>query len=255
MWVDTHAHLTAPAFDEDRDAVIDRAAAAGVGRIICVGDSVESSVAAARLAAAREDVWATAGIHPHQAGEAPGDIEAALGPLLEQPKVVAVGEVGLDYHYDFSPPETQQSVFREQIRIARRRGLPLVIHNRESDDDVIRILRDEDAGEVGGVLHCFWGARETADAALDMGFYLGVGGPVTFKKSEDLRALLAELPVDRLIVETDSPYLAPVPYRGKRNEPAYVVESARALAQVLNVDEGELADITTRNAQTLFRFH
>lgn len=254
MWIDTHAHLTSSAFDEDRDAVVDRAKAAGVERILCIGDSVEASAAAIRLAGVREEVWATAGIHPHEAGKAPQDLDEALEPLLGQARVLAVGEVGLDYHYDFTPVETQQRVFREQVRIAKRVGLPLVIHNRKADDDVIRILREEDAGEVGGVLHCFWGTLETARAALDMGFYLGVGGPVTFKNARELQALLPALPLERLIVETDAPYLAPVPYRGKRNEPSYVVETGKALADLLGLDVSELADVTTRNALALFGF-
>jgi len=254
MWIDTHAHLTSKAFDEDRDAVIDRAKAAGVGRILCIGDSVEASAAATRLAQEREEVWASVGIHPHEAARAPEDIYEALAPLLDHPKVCALGEIGLDYHYDFSPAHVQHRVFREQIRIAKRVGLPLVVHNRESDDDVIRILREEDAGEVGGVLHCFWGSEQTAKAALDMGFYLGVGGPITFKNANELRALLSAMPLERLIVETDAPYLAPVPFRGKRNEPAYVVESGKALAGLLGLEVAELADVTTRNAHALFRF-
>jgi len=254
MWIDTHAHLVSGAFEGDREAVIDRAKAAGVERILCVGDTVEASAAAIRLAREREEVWATVGIHPHEAAKAPEDIEAALAPLLTGAKVLAVGEVGLDYHYDFAPVETQKRVFREQIKLAKRFGLPLVIHSRESYDDVIRILDEEGAGEVGGVLHCFWGTKEIARAALDMGFYLGVGGPVTFKSAGELRELVRTLPPERLVVETDSPYLAPVPHRGKRNEPAYVVETGKALAGVLGLDAAEVADVTTRNAIALFRF-
>jgi len=252
MWTDTHAHLASGAFNEDRSEVIRRAVDAGVTRIVCVGDTLATSEASIRLAAEWAEVWATAGIHPHEAAKAPDELEEALWPLLEQPKVVAVGEVGLDYYHKFSPIETQHRVFREQIRIAKKRGLPLIIHNREASEDVIRILREEDAGSVGGVLHCFWGTLETARAALGMGFYLGVGGPVTFKNSDDLRSVLAELPVERLVVETDCPYLAPVPHRGKRNEPAHVVHSGRALARLLGMDDAELADITSRNAATLF---
>lgn len=252
MLVDTHAHIVAEAFDDDRDAVIRRAKEAGVGAIVCIGDSPSASQKAANLARATEGIWATAGIHPHQAVEAPDDVRASLLPFYRQDKVVAVGEVGLDYHYDFAPVDIQQRIFREQIRLACEVGLPLIIHNRESDDDVVRILKEEDARQVGGVFHCFWADAETAKAALEMGFYLGVGGPVTFKNTDDLRSILKEIPLDRLLVETDSPYLAPVPNRGKRNEPAFVVETARALAELKGVDEDEIAAVTYENAKRLF---
>lgn len=250
--VDTHAHLVSEAFENDCHEAIDRAREAGVAAVLCVADGVESSQAAVELAAERSEIWATVGIHPHQAGEAPEDIPAALKPIFERDRVVALGEMGLDYHYDFAPVTQQKRVFREQLRLACDLKLPVVIHNREADQDVIRILQDEGAERVGGVLHCFWSDWETASVALGMGFHLGVGGPVTFKRSEALRALLEKVPLERLLVETDSPYLAPVPYRGKRNEPAYVVESARVLAEVKGVTMEELASVTTENAAKLF---
>lgn len=253
MLVDTHAHIASPPFQGDLDEVLQRAADAGVGAVVCVGDQIESSRDAIALADREPSVWATAGVHPHYAHEAPKELERLLKELLAHPRVVAVGEVGLDYHYDFSPREVQQEVYRRQIRVAVECRLPLVIHSREAEEDVIRILREENAHRVGGVLHCFWGDRESAEKALDMGFYLGVGGPVTFKSAEALRQVLAGVPVERLLIETDSPYLAPVPYRGKRNEPAYVVESARALAQLKGLSFEELADLTTQNARRLFR--
>lgn len=251
--IDTHAHLAAEEFDADREEALARAREAGVAGIVCVGDRLDSSRASLELAQSRTGLWATAGVHPHYAREAGDDLERRLEELLAHPLVVAVGEVGLDYHYDFSPRDVQQDVFRRQIRLARAVGKPLVIHNRESDQDLVRILEEEKAGDVGGVLHCFWGDEALARAALEMGFYLGVGGPVTFKKSDALRQTLQGVPVERLIVETDAPYLAPVPYRGKRNEPSYVVETAKQLAALKGLDLEELARITTENARRLFR--
>lgn len=250
--VDTHAHLMADAFTEDRHEVIERARHAGVSAIVCVGDGVESSRAGIELAQEHEDIWATVGIHPHQAGGAPDDVAGVLKPLFAEDRVVAVGETGLDYHYDFAPVEKQQAVFRAHIRLACELGLPLVIHNRKADDDVLRILQEEGAERVGGVLHCFWSDAKAARTALDMGFYLGVGGPVTFRREDALRAVLADVPVERLLLETDSPYLAPVPYRGKRNEPAFVVESAKALAQVKGMSVEDIASVTARNASRVF---
>lgn len=253
MLVDTHAHLVAEAFAADRDQVIDRARQAGVGAIVCIGDHLAASAAAAQLAAARSEVWAAVGIHPHHAGSAPEDVAAALRPLCHQPRVVAIGEIGLDYHYDFAPRDQQMRVFRAQLRLARELGLPVVVHNRKADQDVLQALREECAGDVGGVLHCFWSDWETAAAALDLGFYLGIGGPITFKRSDDLRALVKRLPLGRLLVETDAPYLAPTPHRGRRNEPAFVALTAAALAEVKGLSFAEVAAATTHNAARLFR--
>lgn len=255
MLVDTHAHIASEPFKDDLDAVLGRAVEAGVGAVVCVGDTLDSSRDSIALAAREPSVWATAGVHPHHAHEAPEGWVSRLRELLAQPRVVAVGEVGLDFHYDFAPRDVQEEVFRRQIRIAVELGLPLVIHSREAGEEVLRILREEQGHRAGGVLHCFWGDRRTAMEALELGFYLGVGGPVTFKSSQELRDVLAGLPLDRLVVETDSPYLAPVPHRGKRNEPAFVVESARALAQLKGVSLEELADVTTENARRLFRLY
>ncbi len=250
--IDTHAHVASSAFDEDRREVLQRARDAGVSEILCIGDTLDSSRAAIQLAEGESGLWATAGIHPHYAGEADPDFERLLKELLACPRVVAVGEVGLDYHYDFAPREVQQEVFRRQIRIALEAGMPLVIHNRKADEDVIAILQEEEAQQVGGVFHCFWGDQALAEKALELGFYIGVGGPVTFKKSDALRQVLKAIPRERLLVETDAPYLAPVPYRGRRNEPAYVVETAKHLAALLEMELDELADVTTQNARRLF---
>lgn len=254
-WIDTHAHVTAEVFDADRGEVLERAREAGVA-ILCVGDTLASSKQAIELAQGSTDLWATAGVHPHYAHEVSTEaaaLETTLEELLARPRVVALGEVGLDYHYDFSPRDVQQEIFRRQIRVARKVRKPLIIHNREASDDVVRILQEEGAGEVGGVFHCFWGDEALAATVVEMGFYVGVGGPVTFKKSDDLRAVLKGVPRDRLIVETDSPYLAPTPYRGRRNEPAYVVETAKRLAELLEMSLEEVADLTTRNARRLFQ--
>src|SRR5690606_5681963 len=235
-------HLTSDAFDSDRDEVMERARTAGVTRFLCVADEYGSSRAAAELALAREGVWASAGVHPHHARTVGPELESTLKGLLDHPKVVAVGEIGLDYHYDFAPVDVQHDVFRRQIRIAKERGLPLIIHNREAGDDVLRILKEEGARDVGGVLHCFMGDLHTAWEAIELGFYLGVGGPVTFKRMDDLRATLKELPLEKMVVETDAPYLAPVPHRGKRNEPAFTRLSAERLAELKEVDLATVAD-------------
>lgn len=252
MWIDTHAHLTAEAFDADRPAVLERARLAGVGQVICIGDDAASSRAGVELAEASSGVYAAVGIHPHSADEADDEALAVIERLAGEGKVAAIGETGLDYHYDHAPRAAQQAAFRRHIRLARRVGLPLVVHNRKADKDVLRLLEEEGAAEVGGVLHCFWSGAETALRALELGFFLGVGGPVTFKSADELRAVLRALPADRLLVETDAPYLAPVPYRGRRNEPAYAAEAGRALAELLGMPEEELAAQTTANARRLF---
>lgn len=249
---DTHAHVAADAFDADREEVVQRARDAGVSQILCIGDTLEASQAAIRLAESDDGLWASAGIHPHYAGEAGADFESSLKELLSHPRAVAVGEVGLDYHYDFAPRDAQLEVFRRQVRLAIEVEMPLIIHNRKADEDIVKILQEEGAHRVGGVFHCFWGDEALADKVLDMGFYLGVGGPVTFKKSDELREVIKKAPRERLLVETDAPYLAPVPYRGRRNEPAYVVETAKCLAALLEMDLEELADVTTQNARRLF---
>lgn len=254
MLVDTHAHIASDAFADDVEAVLERAAAAGVHTVVCVADDVHAAKRGLELAERFGGrVVATAGIHPHQAGAATAEDLAELASIVDGGAVVAVGEMGLDYHYDFAPVDVQQEVFRHQLRLAKRVGLPVILHSRKAEHDVLRILEEEGADEIGGVMHCFWGDAEAARRTLDLGFYIGVGGPVTFKNTGDLREILAEVPLERMIIETDSPYLAPVPYRGKRNEPAYVAETAASLAALLGVPVATVAEQTTANARRLFQ--
>jgi TatD DNase family protein len=251
MLIDAHCHLDdAP----ETAAVIARAKAAGVGCLVVNGlwKSPGQFGNALELAAAHEGIAATIGIHPHDCAQVP---EADWGRCAERaadPRVVAVGETGLDFHYDHSPRGRQREALRWSIALARKVKKPLVVHVREADPDVQRILREERAGEVGGQIHCFSGDRAAARAYLDLGFYLSFSGIVTFKNAEEVRAAARLTPRDRLLVETDSPYLAPLPHRGRRNEPAFVVETAKKLAQVREEPFGELAQVTTENAARLF---
>lgn len=251
--VDTHAHLAAADFADDLGEVLQRARDAGVVCILCVADDLASAVRGLELAAEHPQLRVTAGIHPHKAGTVGEPDFAELERIVASGRVAAVGEIGLDFHYDFAPRARQIEVFRRQIGIALKHRLPVVLHSRSAEAEVLRILEEEGASEIGGVMHCFWGDAEALQTTLRLGFFVGVGGPVTFKSAEELRALVRTVPVDRILLETDSPYLAPVPYRGKRNEPAYVAATARRLAEVLSLDVEELAERTTANADRLFR--
>ena len=257
MLIDTHAHLTDPKFDEDRDAVLTRAAEQGVRMILVVGDTVDASQAALTLAAGQPGrLFGAAGVHPHHGATFDGASLVALRRLTAHPACVAVGEIGLDYHYDFSPREAQRYAFAAQLDLARERDLPVILHCREAFDDLFAILSDHPvAGDdgPGGVLHCFTGDAEQARRAVDMGLRIGVAGMITFKKADALRQALAEVPLERLVVETDAPYLAPHPHRGRRNEPAFTVHTALALAQLRGVSAEQMMAITTENARRLFR--
>jgi TatD DNase family protein len=253
MLVDSHCHLDFDVFDDDRDAMIRRAAEAGIGTMVTICTHLSKFEDVRAIAAAHECIWCTVGIHPHQVeteGVAPAE---RLIELSADPLVVGIGETGLDYYYDRSPREDQRANFRAHVRAARETGLPLIVHTRDADEDMAEILLDE-AGQGGfpGVLHCFSSGRALAETALELGFYISLSGIVTFRNAEDLRAIARDVPLDRMLVETDSPFLAPVPKRGKRNEPAFVVHTARAVAELKNVDEKELADTTTRNFFRLF---
>ncbi len=252
QWVDSHAHLTHADFDPDRDQVLARAREAGVAAILVAGFDLESSRGAAALSAQHPGVYAAAGIHPHDAKACDDASLEAVRALLAQPRVVAVGETGLDYHYDFSPRDVQQRVLREHLALARETNLPVILHNRESDADLLRILREDGLPPAGGVMHCFSGDERLAAEALALGLMVSAAGQVTFKKAGDLRRVLAAVPLDRLLVETDCPYLAPVPHRGRRNEPAYVVEVARCLAEARGTSPEDVAAATTANAARLF---
>lgn len=253
MIIDTHCHLDFPDFVDDIDGVIARAHAVGVMRMITISTWVRKYETYKAIAEAHESVWFSVGTHPHQAHE---EADVQLETLIElaaHPKCVAIGEAGLDYHYNYSPKDVAERVFRTHIAAARSTGLPLVIHSRDADDDMIRVLEDEMArGPFKALLHCFTGSQRLAQAGLDLGCYISFSGVVTFKKSTDLQAIAITVPEDRLLVETDAPFLAPVPHRGSRNEPSFVVETAKVLAQLKQMSFDNLTAITTQNAHDLF---
>jgi TatD DNase family protein len=251
--VDSHCHLDFDDFAGDLDGIVGRAQAAGIGRIVSISTRVQRRAGLLAIAERFPDVYCSIGTHPHHAHEELDLTTADLVALTRHPKTVAIGEAGLDYHYDLSPREAQERGFRNHIAAARETGLPLVIHSREADADMAAILEEETGkGAFPAVLHCFTGGRELAQRAVALGLYVSFTGILTFKKSDELRAIAAELPADRILVETDSPYLAPGRHRGKRNEPAYVVETARVLAETRNVTFEEIARQTTENFFRLF---
>jgi TatD DNase family protein len=249
MLTDSHAHLDDPAFDADRDQLVPRARAAGVTQIITVGTDVEGSRRACDLAAANDGVWAAIGCHPHDADKYGSDL-SGLRDLAKRPKVVALGETGLDYAKKFSSIENQKKLFRAHLDLARETGLPIVIHCRDAHDDVRAILAEH---QVRGVIHCFSGNAGDAAAYLELGFVLSIAGPVTFANATGLRAAIKDVPLDRLLVETDCPYLTPVPHRGKRNEPAYVRHTAEAVAALRGVPLEQFAEASSRTARELFK--
>ena len=254
-YTDSHAHLDDERFKDDVAEVIARAHSAGVARILTIGLGATAKVFERTLALAAEHsgVWAALGVHPHDAKDSTTELLSKLETLIQQPKVLAWGEIGLDYHYDNSPREKQQQVFREQLRLARRARLPVIIHCREAWEDCLRILDEEWAASgLGGVFHCFGGTIEDARRGLDWGFLISFAGIVTFPKSGDLRDVAAEIQAESLLIETDCPYLAPQGYRGKRNEPAYVVEVGRELAKVHGLEAAEMGRVTTENFLRLF---
>jgi TatD DNase family protein len=251
--VDSHCHLDFPDFAPDLDGIVDRARAADIARMVSISTRVRQFDRLLAIAERFPDVYCSIGTHPHYAHEEP---EVTVDDLIERsrhPKVVAIGEAGLDYHYDFSPREAQEAGFRRHIAAARETGLPLVIHTREADADTARILEEEAGkGAFPAVLHCFTSGRELALRGLDLGLYVSFSGVLTFKKSDELRAIAADLPADRILVETDSPYLAPGKFRGKRNEPSYVRETAKTLAATRGVGFEDIARQTTENFFRLF---
>jgi TatD DNase family protein len=253
MLVDSHCHLDFPDFDEDRDAVVARARAAGVGVMVTISTRVHAFPALKALAASYERIYCSVGTHPHHADEELDVTADDLARIASDPIVVAIGEAGLDYHYDNAPRDAQAEGFRRHIAAARKTQLPLVIHAREADDDIATILSDEmGQGAFPAILHCFSSGPELARRGVELGCYVSFSGILTFKRSDELRAIAAEVPLDRLLVETDAPYLAPVPHRGRRNEPAYVAETARVLADVKGMSPDDLASTTTNNFFRLF---
>lgn len=257
MFIDSHAHIDGEEFDADRDEVMARARSAGVGMILNVGTGDPHGGALERAVAVAEryeGVYAAVGVHPHDAKLYDEMAERRLLDIVGRGgRVVAWGEIGLDFHYDHSPRETQLRVFARQLRLAWEAGVPVIIHSREADDETARVLREVYAGAPrGGVMHCFGGGPELAEAALSLGLYISFAGNVTFKKAEPLREVARQVPPERLLVETDCPYLAPVPFRGRRNEPAFVVETARFLAELRGVEPEELGRLTSANFSRLF---
>jgi TatD DNase family protein len=258
MFVDSHAHIDGEEYDADRAEVLARAREAGVRAILNVGTGdphSDSFARAVRVAEEFESVYAAVGVHPHDAKLFDLEAREHLSRIVrESPRVIAWGEIGLDYHYDHSPRDTQQRVFIEQLRLARDLRLPVVIHSREADEDTVSTLRAEwsSGAAQGGIMHCFGGSWEMAESVLELGFMISFAGNVTFKKAENLRAVARRVPLNRLLIETDCPYLTPVPYRGRRNEPARVVEVALCLAELHGVDTLEMGRITTANFSRFF---
>jgi len=254
MIVDSHCHLDFPDFAEELDTIVARARAAGVGRMVTICTRFRKFGQVRAIAEIFDDVYCSVGTHPHNAGEEPDVSAADYISATMHPKVVAIGEAGLDYFYDKAPRDLQAQSFRTQIEAARQTGLPLVIHSRDAEEDTEAILRDEMAkGRFDAILHCFSSRPELAHAGVELGLYVSFSGILTFKRSEELREVAAALPADRLLVETDAPYLAPVPCRGKRNEPSYVVETAKVLAETRGASEDEIARQTTENFFRLFQ--
>lgn len=252
MLFDTHAHYDDEAFDADRDALLTALPDCGVGLVIDPGCDLTSSRRAVELAAAYPHVYAAVGIHPENCGGCTDDDLAALRPLAQQPKVVAIGEIGLDYYWEENPPrEFQQQVFRRQLALARELQLPVIVHDREAHSDTLSIVRE--FPDVTGVFHCFSGSPEMAQELLKLGWYLGFDGPVTYKNARRAPEVAAVTPLDRMLIETDSPYMTPVPYRGKRNDSGYVRLVAEKLAEWKGVAPEEMARLTTENGKRLFR--
>jgi len=252
MFSDSHAHLTLEHFDPDRNEVIARAREAGVVRLITVSSFIGDAGACAALAARHDFIHFTAGVHPHEAKSFTPEVAGEIRRAATLPRAVAIGEIGLDYHYDFSPRDVQHAVFRAQIRLARELDRPVVIHTREADEDTLAILGEEGGGEVRGVLHCFTGNDALADAGLALGFFVSLAGIVTFPKAEALRRTARRVPLDRLLAETDSPYLAPVPHRGRTNRPEYVTHVVERIAQVRDQPLSVVAAATVENARLAF---
>ncbi|MGO9744189.1 MAG: TatD family hydrolase [Roseiarcus sp.] len=251
--IDSHCHLDFPDFAGDISGVIERARARGVEKMVTIGTRVAEAAKLEAIADAHDEVFFTVGMHPHHAAEAAeGDAEA-IRAFAKHRKCVGIGEAGLDYHYNRAPAELAKRVFRAQIGLARELGLPLVIHSREADEDMAAILREEmAAGAFEALLHCFTSSRALAETGLELGLMISFSGVLTFKGSQDLRAIARDVPLDRVLVETDAPYLAPVPHRGRRNEPAFVADTAKVLAEVKGLSEADIAAVTRANTLKMF---
>ncbi|MBR3206903.1 MAG: TatD family hydrolase [Bacillus sp. (in: Bacteria)] len=255
MLFDTHAHLNAEQYNEDLEQVIERAISEKVEKIVVVGFDRPTITRAMELIEEYDFIYAAIGWHPVDAIDMTDEDLAWIKDLSQHEKVVAIGEMGLDYYWDKSPKDVQKEVFRRQIALAKEVNLPIVIHNRDATEDVVTILKEEGAAEVGGIMHCFTGSLETAKACMEMNFYISFGGPVTFKNAKKPKEVVKEIPSDKLLIETDCPYLTPVPFRGKRNEPSYVKYIAEQIAELREISFEELAELTTKNAKKVFRIN
>lgn len=253
--IDTHAHLDFPKFNKDRAVVIKRAKEAGVNIIIDVGGDLPSSHRALKLSQTFPEIYATVGVHPHDADQLDQKALKILKDLAKADRIVAIGEIGLDYYYDNSPREIQREAFRKQLELAREVGLPVVIHNREADEDTLDILKEMGVEEIGGVMHCFASDLKMARECLALGLYLAFGGVTTFKNAKNLQGVVREVPLEKLLLETDSPYLTPHPHRGKRNEPVYVRYVAEKIAELKQIPLKEVAEKTTANAREVFNLN
>ncbi len=253
MWIDSHAHLEMDAFDPDRPQVIERAFEKGINRIVTIGTDLDSSRKALALAKAYPNIWATVGVHPHDAASFNPGILPQLIKLAGEPKVVALGEIGLDFYRNLSPQKVQKETFRRLIQLAREAALPIIIHDREAHKEVLTILREERADEIGGVFHCFSGDWEMAKQCLDLNFFLSITGAVTYKKGSVLEEVVRQAPIESLLLETDAPYLPPHPYRGKRNEPGYLIHTADHVARLRGISLDELSQTILNNTRRAFK--
>ena len=253
MLFDSHAHIDGEKFDHDRDLVIERAKANGIGYIMNPGANFESSVRAVELAQQYDMIYAAVGIHPHDASSLDDSMLLMIEALSKKPKVQAIGEIGLDFHYDYSPRDIQRKWFVEQLRLAKRLNMPVIIHDREANQETFDTLRKEKSFETGVLMHCFSGSGELAKEYVKLGGYISIAGPVTYKNSRKLIEVIEAVPLERLMIETDSPYLTPEPFRGKRNESLYVKYVCEKMAQIKGLSVEEVAEATTHNAKTYFR--
>ncbi|MEB6200177.1 TatD family hydrolase [Mammaliicoccus sciuri] len=253
MLIDTHVHLNADQYDEDLQEVIDRALEEGIDRMFVVGFDTNTIERTMKLIDQYDFIYGIIGWHPVDAIDCTEERLQWIEELSKHPKIIGIGEMGLDYHWDKSPKDIQKEVFRKQIALAKRVQLPIIIHNREATQDCIDILKEENASEVGGIMHSFSGSNEIADEILKMNFYISLGGPVTFKNAKQPKEVAQHVPLDRLLVETDAPYLSPHPYRGKRNEPARVKLVAEQIAELRGISYEEVCKATTENAERLFK--
>lgn len=253
MLIDTHAHIDTPKFKADQKQVISRALEAGVEYIINIGSDQDSSKASVQLAKEYAQIYATVGIHPHNAKDVTGDTLRFLRNLAKEAKVRAIGEIGLDYHYDWSPRDVQKRVFRAQLRLAHELNLPVVVHSREADQQTLEILEEEEVDKLGGIMHCFAGDGQLAERCLKLNLKLAFGGVLTFAKARIAREVVRMIPIEYLLLETDAPFLTPVPHRGKRNEPAYLPLVAEKMAEIKGLELAEVAKVTTKTAKELFK--